>query len=120
MMSIKGPALPFTHNNNQSLPFCDSHQKNFLSKFCAVPPDALCDPIITKVIGLNNRIAQDTHLGKEFCIGHSFSCPEGNDFSGRDENWYSQIVSTEIGPLLNEYWYDDRGTARRETEELLR
>jgi 5-methylcytosine-specific restriction protein B len=83
-------------------------------------PATLCDRIIMKMTALNNQIAQDPHLGEEFRVGHSFFCPEGKDFSGRDEKWYHEIVSTEIAPLLREYWYDDREKARAAIEELLR
>jgi len=82
--------------------------------------DALSNKIIARMTALNNQIAQDPHLGKEFCIGHSFFCPEGKDFSEHDEDWYREIVRTEIGPLLNEYWYDNRDKAQGVIEELLR
>ena len=83
-------------------------------------PTTVCDRIISKMTALNGQIAEDPHLGEEYRIGHSFFCPEGTDFSGHDENWYRQVVRTEVAPLLKEYWYDDREKARNAIEELLR
>jgi 5-methylcytosine-specific restriction protein B len=33
--------------------------------------------------------------------------------------WFRAKVETEIGPLLDEYWYDDRETAKAARAELL-
>ncbi len=81
--------------------------------------DALCHHIITRMTGLNARIAEDSQLGPAFRIGHSFFCPGGRDFSGLDEHWYRDIIETEIVPLLNEYWYDAPDKAKSAAEELL-
>jgi hypothetical protein len=36
-----------------------------------------------------------------------------------DDEWYRQIVETEIAPLLEEYWFDNPTEAQRWIEDLL-
>jgi 5-methylcytosine-specific restriction protein B len=67
---------------------------------------------------LNQQISEDSQLGDAFCVGHSFFCPSGKDFSALDEQWYREIVDTEIKPLLDEYWYDDPAKAKSALEKL--
>ena len=56
--------------------------------------------IIDKMSQLNSKIEADlANLGPGFCIGHSFSAP-ADDGSVLDEDWYRQIVESEIVPLL--------------------
>jgi 5-methylcytosine-specific restriction protein B len=78
----------------------------------------LCATIIDRMTALNKRISEDSQLGDAFRVGHSFFCPTGKDFSGLDEAWYREIVDTEIRPLLEEYWYDDRDKAKTALELL--
>jgi 5-methylcytosine-specific restriction protein B len=81
--------------------------------------DALCQRIISRITALNTKIAEDTQLGPAFRIGHSFFCPAGKDFSELDEGWYRDVVETEIGPLLGEYWHDSPDKAASAVEQLL-
>ena len=67
---------------------------------------SLIDRIVQRMGALNIVIAEDSHLGPAFRIGHSFFCPRGDDFSTLDSAWFSNVVDTEIKPLLEEYWYD--------------
>lgn len=54
---------------------------------------------------LNNLIAQDRSLGAQFCIGHSYVTPPKDGLiDGKD--WFAEAIETEIGPLLEEYWFD--------------
>jgi 5-methylcytosine-specific restriction protein B len=78
----------------------------------------LCATIIERMLALNKRISEDSQLGDAFRVGHSFFCPTGKDLSGLDESWYREIVDTEIGPLLEEYWYDDPAKAKSALELL--
>ena len=68
------------------------------------------------MLALNGEIGEDqTNLGPGFCIGHSFfSAPTSDEVANDD--WYQRIVDTEIGPLLEEYWFDNpaRAVAWRE------
>lgn len=82
-------------------------------------PETLIQRIVTRMKSLNTRIAEEPQLGDAFRIGHSFFCPLGKDFSGLNEAWYKDVITTEIKPLLEEYWYDDRDKARLACEELL-
>ena len=78
--------------------------------------DALLQ-IKTKLDSLNQTIADDPNLGPQFRIGHSFVTP--NDKIDNANDWFRQVVETEIGPLLDEYWYDDREKAQEERSRLL-
>jgi 5-methylcytosine-specific restriction protein B len=81
--------------------------------------DTLIHRIIMKMTALNRTISEDPQLGEAFRIGHSFFCPSGTDFSGLNESWFSDVVHTEIRPLLEEYWFDAKEKARKACEELL-
>jgi len=69
-------------------------------------PLELVRKIVQRMHTLNEEIANDSQLGPDFKIGHSFFCPRGDDFSRLGDRWYSDIVDSEIVPLLKEYWYD--------------
>lgn len=81
-----------------------------------VDRDALSQ-IKSKLDSLNQAIADDPNLGPQFRIGHSFVTP--NDKIDNPNDWFRQVVQTEIGPLLDEYWYDDRQKAQEERNNLL-
>lgn len=68
--------------------------------------DALRSRIFERMTKLNGLISQDSQLGSHFQIGHSFFCPQGDNFSELGLEWFIEIVETEIIPLLDEYWYD--------------
>jgi len=79
----------------------------------------LVNKIINKVSAVNKKIAEDTaNLGPGFCIGHSFfsSIPEGVE---PNEDWFKQIITNEIQPLLKEYWFDDPSQAESIVSDLL-
>ena len=73
--------------------------------------------IKSKLDSLNQTIAEDPNLGPQFAIGHSFVTP--NDKIDNADEWFRQVVETEIGPLLDEYWYDNREKAQEEQSRLL-
>lgn len=67
---------------------------------------ALVKRIVTRMKALNDVIAADTkNLGPGYEIGHSFFCPRNGTVA--DESWYRRVVQSEIGPLIQEYWFDD-------------
>lgn len=79
----------------------------------------LVDMIVKKMAVLNDRISRDTtNLGPGFCIGHSFFCAS---FEGMklDEDWYRRVISTEIEPLVKEYWFDNPSEAESLVKDLL-
>ena len=78
--------------------------------------DAL-QQIKNKLDSLNETIADDPNLGPQFKIGHSFVTP--TEQIPDADVWFRQVVETEIGPLLDEYWYDDREKAQEERNRLL-
>ncbi len=79
----------------------------------------LVNLIIKKLSALNQKIKDDSLLGENYQIGHSFFCPKGDDFSYLNENWYQSIIKTEIVPLLKEYWFDNPKKADEVEKELL-
>jgi len=78
---------------------------------------ALVTKIQNKMIALNNQIQSDGNLGKGFCVGHSYFCniPAGSG----DDAWYMNIITHEIAPLLDEYWFDNDEQATAEKINLL-
>ena len=58
-------------------------------------------------------------LGKQFRIGHSYVTPVHRLDAGGTRRWFQQVVETEIGPLLEEYWFDSPEEARQATARLL-
>jgi len=72
-----------------------------------------------RMAALNRQIAEDRTLGENFQIGHSYFCPRGTDFSGLDRRWFDGIVQTEIGPLLDEYWFDNKDKVNQAVADLL-
>ena len=86
-------------------------------------PDTMIDRINDRMSELNDKIAGDASLGRNFAVGHSYFCDldsrlRGNDAEGWDR-WYRNIVETELQPLLEEYWFDDLGKADGEVRKLL-
>ncbi len=69
---------------------------------------------------LNDEIANDRSLGKQFRIGHSYVTPERGEKIDDARAWFQQIVETEIKPLLEEYWFDNRDIASASTSRLLK
>lgn len=86
--------------------------------------DAGADPSLVKLIDerlllLNEKIRSDAkNLGPGFEIGHSYFVPS-NDDESLDENWFRNIVHTQIEPLLREYWFDQPQAASNLLSDLL-
>jgi len=59
---------------------------------------------------------KERDLGEGFCIGHSFFCPAENEKP--DNSWYSEIIDSEIKPLLKEY-FESPDRVDTLTKELL-
>ena len=73
-----------------------------------------------RIEALNKKIAADTtKLGPQFRIGHSYVTPPEDRQNMSEKEWFRQTVNTQIGPLLEEYWYDDPSIAQKAKEELL-
>ena len=72
-----------------------------------------------RIEGLNVMIANDRTLGPQFRVGHSFVTPTEADDIPDARVWFRNIIATEIGPLLDEYWFDAPDRAREAKEKLL-
>ena len=81
-----------------------------------VDPD-LAARIERKMVNLNNSIAGA--LGAQFKVGHSYVTPTRRLASGETRQWFSEVVETEIVPLLEEYWFDDAEQVEKTHAELL-
>lgn len=81
--------------------------------------ESLVGGIVRRLEALNRDIAEDKQLGPHFEIGHSYFCPAEGSSAGYGFDWYRTVVEAQIGPLLSEYWYDDRERAEEQTRKLL-
>ena len=68
---------------------------------------------------LNSKISEDRSLGEQFRVGHSYVTPAPNDEIEDPKAWFKEIVETEIGPLLDEYWFDAPDQANEAVTGLL-
>jgi len=71
-----------------------------------------------RIATLNRKIEGDRRLGKPYCLGHSYVTPSKR-LAQDTKVWFEQVVLTEIGPLLDEYWFDAPDQARAAIDELL-
>ena len=67
---------------------------------------------------LNETIAEDSDLGSGFRIGHSYFCEPPSGKSPDYDRWFEEIVSFDIAPLLDEYWFDRQATASEAVASL--
>lgn len=68
-------------------------------------PDEVISLIRSRMVALNEAIAQDRSLGPQFRVGHSYVTPAEETVS-EPHAWFAEVIDTEIGPLLEEYWFD--------------
>jgi 5-methylcytosine-specific restriction enzyme B len=85
---------------------------------CGVDPEILHE-FEERIVNLNNEIAADTSLGPQFRIGHSFVTPTSSVPVADARQWFRQVVDTEIGPLLDEYWFDSLEKSTKARDRLL-
>jgi 5-methylcytosine-specific restriction protein B len=91
--------------------------RDWVAKVCAVDATLVAE-IESRIGVLNEQITADARLGKQFRIGHSYVTPAYPLEAGETRKWFQQVVETEIGPLLEEYWFDAPGEARKACERL--
>ena len=91
--------------------------RDYVVKECAVD-SALVADIERRIADLNDLIAADARLGKQFRIGHSYVTPAHRLEAGDTKKWFQQVVETEIGPLLDEYWFDAPDEAQKAIARL--
>ena len=68
---------------------------------------------------LNNEIASHKGLGPQFKIGHSYVTPSSKKRIKDATAWFLGIVEAEIGPLLEEYFFDDIARADKLKADLV-
>ena len=86
-----------------------------LAKGLSVP---LVEHICSAVKKVNDKIKEDINLGDGFQIGHSYFCSYP---AKEDENkWWSEILSFELKPLLEEIWFDDSAKVTEILKQLSR
>lgn len=91
--------------------------REWVVKEGAVDPGLVAD-IERRIADLNEQIAADARLGKQFRIGHSYVTPAHRLEAGDTKKWFQQVVETEIGPLLDEYWFDAPDEAQKAIARL--
>ena len=84
---------------------------------CNIDPALVAD-VEHRITELNLQIEADARLGKQFLIGHSYVTPAHRLETGDTKDWFVQVVETEIGPLLDEYWFDAPDEARKAIARL--
>ena len=92
--------------------------RNWVSQQFSVDTSFL-DDIEVRITSLNQTIAEDNLLGPQFRVGHSAVTPSSGTQIDNPGQWFRQVVETEIGPLLDEYWFDDSSKAHAEKDKLL-
>lgn len=81
--------------------------------------EALLSTIQERITELNEEIAGDRSLGTQFRVGHSYVTPAPSERIEDTRAWFVGIVETEIGPLLEEYWFENIDRAKSSKRALL-
>lgn len=80
----------------------------------------IIEKIVTNLTKINQKISDDSFdLGPGYCIGHSFFCPKQDTNTNFDNNWYINIINSQILPLIDEYYFDKPDTAAEITNDLI-
>jgi 5-methylcytosine-specific restriction protein B len=91
---------------------------DWVQEHCGIESEILVE-IEKRLNALNNDISADTDLGPQFRVGHSYVTPPLGVLIADAREWFRQVVDTEIGPLLDEYWIDPREKSQKARERLL-
>ncbi len=73
--------------------------------------------IAARMTVLNDAVAEA--LGEQFRIGHSYLTPAGKKPVPDGRRWFTEVIETEIGPLLDEYFFDSPKTAETLRQQAL-
>ena len=93
--------------------------RTWVSDQCGLDGEFLAD-VERRLTTLNQVISDDDLLGPQFRVGHSVVTPSDETAITDPVQWFTQVVETEIGPLLDEYWFDATDRARSAKEDLLK
>ena len=77
-------------------------------QYCQGKNNKKFDNLIATIEKLNVAIENDETLGRGFRIGHSYFCTT----KVIDDMWLNAVITYEIVPLLNEYWFDEPSKVR--------
>ena len=99
-------------------PIFGSVWRNWMQEHFGIGVNFLSD-VERRMTSLNEQIAGDRSLGPQFRVGHSVVTPAPDTAIDDPVEWFTQVVETEIGPLLDEYWFDNIQTADAAKSELL-
>ncbi len=77
----------------------------------------LVDDIKARMLALNQEIS-DT-FGAQFKVGHSYITPVRKMDPTDTKDWFRDVAETEIGPLLEEYWFDQPSRAQEVLKRLI-
>ena len=75
--------------------------------------------IDSRINTLNNEISADASLGAQFQVGHSYVTPAVGINITDAKEWFSEVVETEIAPLLDEYWFDNLDKSKSAQKRLI-
>ncbi len=92
--------------------------KKWLATECGIGHNIIIE-IQKRMLALNKEIETDSTLGPQFRIGHSYVTPPLKMKISDAREWFKQVVETEIGPLLEEYWFDSRNDANTMKKKLI-
>jgi 5-methylcytosine-specific restriction enzyme B len=92
--------------------------QNWVKSQCGIGLEILIE-IEKRVNTLNEEISADTNLGPQFRVGHSYVTPPFGIPISDAREWFRQVVDTEIGPLLDEYWFDALEKSQKARVRLL-
>ena len=81
--------------------------------------DGFLGNVADRMDALNEAISADASLGRQFRVGHSYLTVPPETRTPSPEAWYREVVETEIGPLLREYWFDQPDKADAREKHLL-
>ena len=90
--------------------------RDWVSQNCGIDAHFLAD-VEERLGKLNQQISDDRHLGRQFRVGQSYVTPSA--VISEPLTWFSRVVEKEIGPLLDEYWFDSPETAQQAKSALL-
>ena len=85
---------------------------------CGIDSETLRE-IESRLKVLNRQISSDAGLGPQFQVGHSYVTPPSNAAIPDGRAWFREVVATEIGPLLDEYWFDAHDKSQKARQLLL-
>ncbi len=100
-------------------PVFGARWRSWVSEQCG-PDEEFLAEVERRLTALNETISSDKSLGRQFRVGHSLVTPSGGTPVTDQIQWFIHVVETEIGPLLDEYWFDELDIARSAKDDLLR